>query len=99
MIKNRVKKSKYHEPLIQNESNLEEKIKDTIKSSQPIIKAENKTNVKNIGTSARRKSFREKAKKFNASETKKKKITTKKQKIGILSKNKNQEKRQGWWTQ
>ncbi len=67
VIKNRGKKSKYHEPLIQNESSLEEKIKDTIKSSQPIIKAENKTNLKNIGTSARRKSFREKAKKFNAS--------------------------------
>jgi hypothetical protein len=61
---------------------------------------ERKIDSENIEVSSKRKSFREKAKKFNSSDAKITKTTKKpKQKVGILTKKKDDEKRQGWWSQ
>ena len=51
--------------------------------------------------SPKRKSFREKAKKFNSSDKPMKKSKSRKinKNLGILSKKTEEEKRQGWWTQ
>ncbi|MFL2662832.1 MAG: hypothetical protein ACJ0G0_04995 [Alphaproteobacteria bacterium] len=64
------------------------------------LNVEGKIDSENIEVSSKRKSFREKAKKFNSSDAKITKTTKKsKQKVGILTKKKDDEKRQGWWSQ
>ena len=72
-------------------------IKSLIKGMK---KVEEKYNSEDNEVSLKRKSFREKAKEFNSSDTKIKKSSKKpKQKVAILTKKKDDQKRQGWWSQ
>ena len=74
-----------------------EKNKNLLKDE---LNIERKIDSENIEVSSKRKSFREKAKKFNSSDAKITKTTKKsKQKVGILTKKKDDEKRQGGWSQ
>ena len=63
-------------------------------------KVEEQYNSEDSEVSLKRKSFREKAKEFNSSDTKiKKRFKKPKQKVAILKEKKDHQKRQGWWSQ
>ena len=77
-----------------------EKNENNKKLVKGIKKVEEKYNSEDNEVSLKRKSFREKAKEFNSSDTKIKKSSKKpKQKVAILTKKKDDQKRQGWWSQ
>ena len=80
--------------------NFKEKSEDNKKPSKEIKRVETKLNSQDVEVSLKRKSFREKAKEFNSSDTKIIKGSKKpKQKVGILTKKKDDQKKQGWWSQ
>ena len=100
VIKNRSRKS--HKTRIDSKVslNLLEENENNQKPLKDELNVEGKIDSENIEVSSKRKSFREKAKKFNSSDAKITKTTKKsKQKVGILTKKKDDEKRQGWWSQ
>jgi hypothetical protein len=100
LIKNRNRK--YHKTRSETRasSSLLEENKNNKKPLKDELDFERKIDSEDIEVSSKRKSFREKAKKFNSSDAKIKRTTKKsKQKVGILTKKKDDEKRQGWWSQ
>ena len=100
IIKNRGKRSDENRLDSEANSNLLKKNENNKKSIKGMKKVEDKYNSENSEVSLKRKSFREKAKEFNSSDTKIKKSSKKpKQKVAILTKKKDDQKRQGWWSQ
>ena len=100
IIKNCSKRSHQIRLDSQINSNLPEKNKNNKKLIKGMTKVETKINTNDREVSSKRKSFREKAKEFNSSGTKiPKNSKTPKQKVGILTKKKDDQKRQGWWSQ
>ena len=100
IIKNRGKRSDENRLDSEANSNLLKKNENNKKPIKGMKKVEDKYNSENSEVSLKRKSFREKAKEFNSSDTKIKKSSKKpKQKVAILTKKKDDQKRQGWWSQ
>jgi len=100
MIKNSGKRSDENRLDSEANSNLLKKNENNKKPIKGMKKVEDKYNSENSEVSLKRKSFREKAKEFNSSDTKIKKSSKKpKQKVAILTKKKDDQKRQGWWSQ
>ena len=100
IIKNRGKRSHQNRFDSQANSNLIKKNENNKKLIKGMKRAEEKINSEDNEVSLKRKSFREKAKEFNSSGNKTKKSSKKlKQEVGILTKKKNDQKRQGWWSQ
>ena len=100
IIKKRGKRSHQNRHDSQANSNLLKKNENNKKLIKGIKKVEEKDNSEDSEVSLKRKSFREKAKEFNSSDTKiKKSSKNPKQKVAILTKKKNDQKRQGWWSQ
>ena len=100
IIKNSGKRSNQNRPDTEANSNLLEKNENNKKLIKEAKKVEEKYNSQESEVSLKRKSFREKAKKFNSSDTQIKKSSKKpKQKVAILTKKENDQKRQGWWSQ
>ncbi len=100
MIKNSGKRSDENRLDSEVNSNLLKKNENNKKPIKGMKNVEDKYNSENSEVSLKRKSFREKAKEFNSSDTKIKKSSKKpKQKVAILTKKKDDQKRQGWWSQ
>ena len=100
IIKNRGKRSDENRLDSEANSNLLKKNENNKKPIKGMKKVEDKYNSENSEVSLKRKSFREKAKEFISSDTKIKKSSKKpKQKVAILTKKKDDQKRQGWWSQ
>ena len=100
MIKNSGKRSDENRLDSEVNSNLLKKNENNKKPIKGMKKVEDKYNSENSEVSLKRKSFREKAKEFISSDTKIKKSSKKpKQKVAILTKKKDDQKRQGWWSQ
>ena len=100
IIKNRGKRSDENRLDSEANSNLLKKNENNKKPIKGMKNVEDKYNSENSEVSLKRKSFREKAKEFNSSDTKIKKSSKKpKQKVAILTKKKDDQKRQGWWSQ
>ena len=100
IIKNRGKRSDENRLDSEANSNLLKKNENNKKPIKGMKKVEDKYNSENSEVPLKRKSFREKAKEFNSSDTKIKKSSKKpKQKVAILTKKKDDQKRQGWWSQ